>query len=117
MAMVGRTSRWSHERLRLTTLTTDQPTGTDKMKKVIRLGDPTSHGGAVMTAAQNLTALGIAVARKGDKCTCPIAGHGVCTIVEGDPDWTIDGMPVALEGHQTSCGATLISTIAATGRG
>lgn len=51
------------------------------------------------------------VARLGDKVTCPIRGHGSCTIVEGDPNWSIDGIPVALEGHKTSCGASLISSL------
>lgn len=51
------------------------------------------------------------VARLGDKVTCPIPGHGACTIVESDPQWSIGGIPVALEGHKTSCGASLISTL------
>ena len=36
------------------------------MRGVIRLNDPTSHGGKVMGAAPNSTVLGVAVARKGD---------------------------------------------------
>lgn len=81
------------------------------MKRVIRLGDPTSHGGNVVSAASNVSIMGIQVARLGDSCTCPIPGHGGCTIVEGDPTHTIDGIPVAYEGHHTSCGATLIATV------
>jgi uncharacterized Zn-binding protein involved in type VI secretion len=80
------------------------------MRKVIRLGDPTTHGGAVVGAAANYTMDGVPVARMGDMCTCPIRGHSGCTIVEGDPAWLIGGLPVALEGHHTSCGAVLIST-------
>jgi uncharacterized Zn-binding protein involved in type VI secretion len=80
------------------------------MKPAIRLGDPTSHGGAVVSVAPNRSdAMGKPLARVGDKCSCP--KHKECTIVEGDPNWTIDGIPVALEGHKTSCGATLISTL------
>ena len=45
-----------------------------------------------------------------------VKGHGVTTIVEGDPTWLIDGIPVALEGHKTSCGASLISTLPAVKR-
>ncbi len=37
-------------------------------------------------------------------------------IVEGDPSWSIGGKAVALEGHKTSCGATLISTMGEVGR-
>lgn len=51
------------------------------------------------------------VIRLGDKVVCPIQGHGMTTIVEGDANWLIDGIPVALEGHKTSCGASLISTL------
>lgn len=80
-------------------------------KHVIRLGDPTTHGGVVVSATGHFEMLGKPVARLGDKVTCPILGHGGCTIAEGDPLWSIDGIPVALEGHKTSCGASLISTL------
>ena len=80
------------------------------MPNIIRLKDPTSHGGNVTNvSATHFTVAGIAVARAGDKCTCPI--HGPGTIIEGDPNHTIDGIPVSYEGHTTSCGATLISTV------
>jgi len=87
------------------------------MKRVIRLGDPTTHGGKVILAAPNSTAMGKAVARKGDRCLCPIQGHQNCVIAEGDPKVLIDGVPVAFEGHATSCGAKLISTVGNSGRG
>ena len=80
------------------------------MPNVIRLNDPTSHGGKVASVtATHFTVGGIAVARVGDKCTCP--SHGDGTITEGDPHHTIDGVRVAYEGHATSCGATLKSTV------
>jgi uncharacterized Zn-binding protein involved in type VI secretion len=81
------------------------------MKRVIRLGDPTSHGGAVTSAAANVSIMDVPVARVGDTCSCPRKGHSGCTIVQGDPDWSIEGRAVALEGHLTSCGAELISTL------
>ncbi|MBB3224677.1 PAAR domain-containing protein [Pseudoduganella umbonata] len=87
------------------------------MKGVIRLNDPTSHGGRVIAAAPNTKVMGIAVARKGDRCLCPLPGHTVCLIAEGDPNVTIDGVPVAFEGHKTTCGAALISTVPTSGRG
>jgi len=86
------------------------------MKGIIRLGDPTSHGGRVCSAAGNAKVNGIPVARKGDACTCPIRGHSGCVIAEGDPRHTLDGIPVAYAGHKTSCGATLISTVSTSGR-
>lgn len=84
------------------------------MRKVIRLGDPTTHGGKVIgSSAKHHTVDGKAVACVGDKCTCPIPGHGgVCTIIEGDPRHTVGGLQVAYEGHKTSCGATLMATSA-----
>lgn len=81
------------------------------MKKVIRLGDPTSHGGTVLSAAPYRILYDKPVARMGDKVSCPMKGHGNCVIVEGDPSWIVDGKPVALEGHLVSCGAVLISTL------
>lgn len=79
-------------------------------KGFIRLGDPTSHGGKVVSATARMTVDGIPVALWGDTCTCPITGHTNCVICEGEPGITFDGIPVALDGHKTSCGATLIST-------
>ncbi|MFC0131572.1 hypothetical protein CR105_12070 [Massilia eurypsychrophila] len=80
------------------------------MRNVIRLNDPTTHGGNVMSvAATHFTVGGIAVAGVGDKCTCPL--HGIGTITEGDPNHTINGVAVAYDEHKTSCGATLISTV------
>lgn len=80
------------------------------MPNVIRLNDPTSHGGKVASvAATHFTVDGTAVARVGDKCTCPLHGDG--TIVEGDPNHSIDGICVAYDGHRTSCGAILKSTV------
>jgi uncharacterized Zn-binding protein involved in type VI secretion len=80
------------------------------MPNVVRLRDPTSHGGSVAhVSATHFTVAGVAVARVGDKCMCPV--HGPGTIVDGDPNHTIDGIRVAYEGHKTSCGATLISTL------
>lgn len=81
------------------------------MANVIRLGDSTSHGGKVVSVtAAHFTVGGIAVARAGDTCSCPIKGHDNCTIAEGDPHHVVDGVAIAYEGHKTSCGATLMAT-------
>lgn len=86
------------------------------MQGVIRLGDITSHGGKVVGASGTAFVNGVAVARKGDACTCPVAGHVVCTIIEGDPLILAGGVPVAFHGHKTSCGATLISSAITSGK-
>lgn len=78
---------------------------------IVRLGDPTSHGGKVVTASSTHILNGIAIARQGDSVACPLAGHGVNPIVEGSTIFLMDGRPVALHGHRTACGCILISTI------
>lgn len=80
------------------------------MRKVIRLGDATSHGGKVIScAATHFTAGGIAVACVGDLCSCPVKGHNGCTIASGSSRHAIDGVALAFEGDRTSCGAILIA--------
>jgi len=82
------------------------------MPNVIRLGDPTSHGGKVVSSsAAHITVDGIAVALIGDKCSCPIKGHDGCTIAGGNASHTVEGVAIAYDGDTTSCGAKLISTI------
>jgi uncharacterized Zn-binding protein involved in type VI secretion len=57
------------------------------MLQIIRKGDKTTHGGSVMTASETMKFGGIGVARKGDKVSCPVPGHGPTTIIEGNPDY------------------------------
>jgi predicted transcriptional regulator len=45
------------------------------MRGVIRVGDSTSHGGEVMTGQEKSRVMDRAVARVGDRCTCPMCGH------------------------------------------
>ena len=80
------------------------------MPNIIVIGDKTSHGGQVIQGSATFKVNGKQVARKGDPCTCPIHGHGPCSIAEGDPNHTIEGVPVAYEGHKTTCGASLIAS-------
>jgi uncharacterized Zn-binding protein involved in type VI secretion len=86
------------------------------MRGVIRVGDATSHGGRVETGRKKSLIMERAVACVGDQCSCPMAGHHDCVIIEGDPKLMIDGIPVALDGHKTSCGAVLISSLTSSGR-
>ena len=74
---------------------------------VIRLGDKTSHGGSVLEASPHSDSAGIAIARLGDKVSCPKHGNG--TIASGDQTMIVDGKPAARDGDKTSCGATLIA--------
>jgi uncharacterized Zn-binding protein involved in type VI secretion len=83
------------------------------MPNVIRVGDPTSHGGKVVnTSASELLVSGKPVALIGDRCMCPMTGHQNCVITSGNSSHTVNGKAVAYEGDKTSCGATLLSTVA-----
>lgn len=77
---------------------------------LIRLGDKTSHGGAVIEASTQSDIGGIGIARMGDKTSCPLPGHGITPIVSGDMTMIVDGKPAARQGDTTGCGATLIAS-------
>ncbi|MYN19962.1 PAAR domain-containing protein [Rugamonas sp. FT107W] len=82
------------------------------MPNVIRVGDPTSHGGSVLSSSvAHFTVGGKAVVVVGDPCSCPITGHQNCTVASGSETHIVNGKPVAYAGDKTSCGATLISTV------
>lgn len=83
------------------------------MLAIVRIGDKTTHGGAVLTGSGTMKFGGVGVARKGDKVSCPIEGHGPTTIVEGNPNYLDQGIPVAFQGHKCGCGCTLISSFSA----
>lgn len=83
-------------------------------KGVIRLGDRTAQGCTVIQVkSEHFTVLGRPVARVGDLCRCAMPGRITCVIVEGNAAHTIDGQPVAYDGHKTSCGSALRPTTAA----
>ncbi|WP_081651619.1 MULTISPECIES: PAAR domain-containing protein [Cupriavidus] len=83
------------------------------MRGIVRKGDGNSHGGVVLTGSVTMLIDGSPVARKGDWVSCPM--HGENVIVEGDPSFTDDGVPVAFHGHRTACGCSLISSAPNTG--
>lgn len=78
------------------------------MQSVICVGDSTTHGGVVLTGSSCMQINGRAVARRGDRVSCP--RHGDNLIVGGHADFCDDGTPVALHGHQTQCGCTLLAS-------
>lgn len=83
------------------------------MQPIIRKGDSTTHGGSVMSGSTTMKFGGVQVARKGDTVSCPIKGHGPTTIIEGNPHYLDQGIPVAFHGHRCGCGCTLISSFSA----
>jgi uncharacterized Zn-binding protein involved in type VI secretion len=80
-------------------------------RAIVRLGDKTTHGGVVITASPIHTLRGIGIARMGDKVSCPLPGHGTNEIVEGCPIFSIGGRSVALHGHKTACGCSLVASL------
>jgi uncharacterized Zn-binding protein involved in type VI secretion len=76
----------------------------------IVVGDKTDHGGEVIEGSAMTDTLGRAIARVGDKVTCPRPGHGHTVIASGDQTMLIDGQPAARHGDQTACGAVLLSS-------
>ncbi|RML55341.1 hypothetical protein ALQ93_100544 [Pseudomonas syringae pv. pisi] len=79
----------------------------DSMRPIIVINDPTSDAGQVLEGSPSTFINGLAVARVGDRVSCP---HGIGTIVSGDETLLVDGRPVAREGDFISCGARLMAT-------
>lgn len=72
-----------------------------------RLGDTSTHGGAITTSASRTLCEGKLVAREGDILSCPI--HGPNPIVGHSSKYKVEGKFVARHGDATACGATLVS--------
>jgi len=79
-------------------------------KGVIRLGDSTSHGGRVVSAANDFKALGKPIAVDGDMTVCPQC-KGNFPIQVAASDRHHHGKAVAYDGDKAACGAKLISSI------
>jgi uncharacterized Zn-binding protein involved in type VI secretion len=78
---------------------------------IVRLGDTSSHGGAVTGSSTITTVEGIKQARSGDEFTCAISTHNPATVGPGFMSVAVDeGVDVAKNNDMTSCGATLIAT-------
>lgn len=77
--------------------------------EIIRLGDPTSHGGKVLEGSTTNICHGKPIAYVGHKTSCPKC-KGTFPIIEGAMTTTFYGKGVALAGMKTACGATLIAT-------
>ena len=79
------------------------------MKDIIRLGDLTTHGGVVLQAFSHTDLNGKPIAGVGHNVSCPLC-KGIFPIAEGSSTYTVDGIPVALDGMKTACGAALIAS-------
>jgi uncharacterized Zn-binding protein involved in type VI secretion len=83
-------------------------------KAQILLGDTTTHGGVVISGSPTNSWNGIPVARQGDQVICPLCSPHIFVITEGLPQQTDTAakLPLAVEGHLTGCGATLMAVAA-----
>lgn len=83
--------------------------------KLITVGDKTDHGGNVISGSSNHDVRGRSIARLGDQVFCPLLypggkPHGVNKIITACTTFTVDGVPVAVEGCATECGCKLIGS-------
>lgn len=77
--------------------------------EIIRMGDPTSHGGRVVEGSLTDICHGKPIAYMGHKTFCPQC-KGYFPIIDGAPTTMFYGRGVALAGMKTACGAVLIAT-------
>lgn len=78
-------------------------------KKQARVGDPSSHGGVIVTGAARTFVNNKKAARLGDLHVCPIPGHGIRPIVTGSPNTFIEGKAAARVGDRIACGAVIVN--------
>lgn len=79
------------------------------VRRVIVIGDKTTHGGTVLQGSHSMTAGGKNIALQGDLVSCPQC-KGNYPIAEGSSKMSASGKGVALEGMKTTCGAELIAS-------
>ncbi|QBH97048.1 PAAR domain-containing protein [Limnobaculum zhutongyuii] len=79
------------------------------MRGIVCLGDATDHGGRVITASSSLYFEGKVVALVGDLVSCPVDGHGVNPIIEGDNTLLDNGRAVVTHFCLTACGCHVLS--------
>jgi uncharacterized Zn-binding protein involved in type VI secretion len=77
--------------------------------EIIRMDDPTSHGGTVIEGCLTATYMGKPIALIGHQTSCPKCG-GTYPIIEGVSTTTFFGKSVAVAGMKTACGAVLIAS-------
>jgi uncharacterized Zn-binding protein involved in type VI secretion len=81
--------------------------------KIIVVGDPTDHGGKVISGSSLHVVDGKPIARLGDQVDCPLhypggKPHGINKIITAHPTLSVGGIAVAVEDCVTECGCKLI---------
>lgn len=78
------------------------------MKKIVRLGDLSDHGGKMITATAHFACNKLKVCVDQDLHSCPIKDHGI-TPVTATGTFKSAGKRVIRTGDVAGCGAVLIS--------
>lgn len=78
-------------------------------KRMVMIGDPTDHGGQVITASSSYRVSGKRAALDGDMVSCPIRGHG-STPISSNRTTKNGNRPITLTGDICGCGAKVIGT-------
>ena len=79
------------------------------MKPTAVLGDPSDHGGSLITTNQDnrLTLNGIPVCAEGCLHDCPIEGHGITPVTAVTVKSWVNGRLIITLGALAGCGATI----------
>lgn len=78
-------------------------------KKIVVLGDATSHGGKVVSVSSTFEIEGKNVALLNDSVSCP--EHGSNPIVECDMSYEENGRGIVAHGCKSACGSVLYASL------
>ncbi|CAE6854518.1 hypothetical protein R75461_07640 [Paraburkholderia nemoris] len=76
------------------------------MKKPACLGDPTTHGGRIVTASSTFSLDDRKAALLGDLVSCPL--HGDNELTEAGEGMTDEGKPMIMSGCHSRCGSMVL---------
>jgi uncharacterized Zn-binding protein involved in type VI secretion len=78
-------------------------------KKIVVLGDATSHGGKVVSVSSTFEIEGKNVALLNDSVSCP--EHGSNPIVECDMSYEENGRGIVAHGCKSACGSVVYASL------
>ncbi|NHB97526.1 MULTISPECIES: PAAR domain-containing protein [Photorhabdus] len=81
------------------------------MSGIVCLGDATDRGGKVITASSTMYFDGKQAALVGDLINCPLDGHGINPIIEGDNTVQENGRAVVVHYCRCQCGCRVLSSM------
>jgi len=78
-------------------------------KNIACLGDPSTHGGSLITTNQNnkFSTKNVQVCANGCLHACPITGHGTTPVTAITVKSFVDGKLIVTEGAVAGCGAII----------